>query len=182
MSAVVNNLEKEDEQITAASPQSCLSDSATRSCLRSASLPSTLKLVSAIKGSREKLGNPPRKLSVTWDPDVYDPVPTAASHVPTNKSPRHRGNGKKNGRNKQKEGGKSSHGSSRSKDKKKQARKANAGSSRCYKALVDDFPEGPLESLASMADFEVGSADALCGSSFLKKSVARLHFPVAEAT
>ncbi|GAA0170120.1 hypothetical protein LIER_24456 [Lithospermum erythrorhizon] len=180
ISAGIGNL-KENEQTSPASAQSSLADNSFGPCLRSSSLPSTLKLVPAIKGSREKLGNPPRKLSVTWSPDVYDPVPTAVSHVPTNKSQRHRSDGKKNGRSKQKGGGKSSRGSStRSKDKKHD-RKVG-GSSRCYKALIDDFPQAPPESFASMADFGVGSADAFCGSSFLKKSVSRFHFPVTEAT
>ncbi|KAG9142613.1 hypothetical protein Leryth_011689 [Lithospermum erythrorhizon] len=198
ISAGIGNL-TENEQTSPASAQSSLPDNAFGPCLRSSSLPfgvivvellpfykglmteSTLKLVPAIKGSREKLGNPPRKLSVTWSPDVYDPVPTAVSHVPTNKSQRHRSDGKKNGRSKQKGGGKSSRGSStRSKDKKHD-RKVG-GSSRCYKALIDDFPQAPPKSFASMADFGVGSADAFCGSSFLKKSVSQFHFPVTEAT
>ncbi|GAA0151985.1 hypothetical protein LIER_10579 [Lithospermum erythrorhizon] len=170
----VDNME--NGQTSAALEQSS-PDFVTRSCLRSTSLPSTLKLVPAIKGSREKLGNPPRKASVTWAPDVYDPVPTAVSHVPSNKSQRHRSDNKNNGKKKQK-GGKSSRGSNKSKDKK-QARK---GSSRSCKALVDDFPEAPPESSANMADFEVGNPDACCGSSFLKESVEQLHFPVAEAT
>ncbi|CAI9780134.1 unnamed protein product [Fraxinus pennsylvanica] len=91
--------------------------SVNQSCSRSISLPTSSKLVSAMKGSREKQGIPPEELSVTWAPDVYDPVPTAASHVSSNKNHRHRSDSKRYGKNKQKGGGKSSRGS-KGKDKK----------------------------------------------------------------
>ncbi|PQM38719.1 uncharacterized protein Pyn_07868 [Prunus yedoensis var. nudiflora] len=39
---------------------------------RSVSLPAPSKLLSAMKGSREKEGLSPGKLTVTWAPDVYD--------------------------------------------------------------------------------------------------------------
>ncbi|KAL2502882.1 uncharacterized protein Fot_36730 [Forsythia ovata] len=94
-------------------------------CSRSISLPTPLKLVSALKGSREKLGAPSLKLSVTWDPDVYDPAPTAVSHVLSNKSQSHQSDSKKSGKNKQKGGGKSSRGS-RGKGKKQNLKKSAA--------------------------------------------------------
>ncbi|XP_073310708.1 uncharacterized protein [Primulina huaijiensis] len=84
---------------------------------QSISLPKSSKIVSAMKGSREKQGIEPKKVSVTWAPDVYDPVPTAASHVPSNKNQRYRNDGKRYGKNKLKGGGKSSRGS-KGKDKK----------------------------------------------------------------
>ncbi|KZV35053.1 hypothetical protein F511_04358 [Dorcoceras hygrometricum] len=83
----------------------------------SISLPNSSSIVSAMKGSREKQGIEPKKLSVTWAPDVYDPVPTAASHVPSNKNQRHRNDGKRYGKTKLKGGSKSSRGS-KGKDKK----------------------------------------------------------------
>jgi len=71
-----------------------------------------LKLVSAIKGRREKQGSLPRKLTVTWAPDVYDPIPTSVSHLPNpNKGQSHKSGNNKNGNNKQKNNGKSSRGS-----------------------------------------------------------------------
>uniref|UniRef100_A0A5B6Z411 Uncharacterized protein n=3 Tax=Davidia involucrata TaxID=16924 RepID=A0A5B6Z411_DAVIN len=139
------------------------------------SLPTPLKLVSAMKGSREKQGTPPKKLTVTWAPDVYDPPPSDFLHVATNKKQRHRSDSKKNsdskkyGKNKQKGGGKPTRG----KDKK-QVRKSG-GSSKCFKSFDDD--DDPY----SEVDFDVGSPDSYCGSSFLKKSVTKMHFPVAEA-
>ncbi|KAL0426343.1 UNVERIFIED_CONTAM: hypothetical protein Slati_2809100 [Sesamum latifolium] len=140
---------------------------------------SPLKLVSAMKGSREKQGTAPKKLSVTWAPDVYDPTPTAASHVPSSKNQHYRNDGKKNGKNKQKRGGKSSRGS-RGKDKK-QARK-NGGDSAKLKPLHDNDVIDSTEPLGGVVDFHGASPDSFCGSSFLKKSVATLHFPVTEAT
>ncbi|KAK7279445.1 hypothetical protein RJT34_24498 [Clitoria ternatea] len=54
-----------------------------RSCSVSLSTPS--KLVSAMKGSREKQGGSQVKFSVKWAPDVYDPAPTLLSHTVKNK-------------------------------------------------------------------------------------------------
>lgn len=166
-----------------------------------------LKLVSAMKGSRAQLGAPPRNLTVTWAPDVYDPIPTAVSHVPNKKPQRYKNDNKRNGKNKQKGGGKAS----RSKGKeKKQSRKSGGSSSKPFK-FVDDNNIGPWsgasqgsaldfgvspdpfydsqlgESLsggphASTLDFGVSSHDPFCGRSFMKNSVTSMHFPVTEAT
>ncbi|XP_055812386.1 uncharacterized protein LOC129882212 [Solanum dulcamara] len=161
---------------------------------RSISSPTTLKLVSAIKGSREKQGKPPKKLSVTWAPDVYDPIPTAVSHVP-NKVQRHRSDHRKNGKNKQKSNGKSSRGS-KGKDKK-QGRKHGGSTKRSYHPLEDNHImtcssfhslEDNITAHSSglqtgAMDYDIGSTpDPFCGSSFLKKSVTKLHFPVAKAS
>ncbi|KAK4349092.1 hypothetical protein RND71_031847 [Anisodus tanguticus] len=153
------------------------------------------KLVSAIKGSREKQGKPPKKLAVTWAPDVYDPIPTAVSHVPS-KVQRHRSDNRKNGKYKQKSNSKSS-GGSKGKDKK-QGRKHGGSTKRSYHPLDDNHvmscssfhsPEDNTTAHSSglqagAVDYDdIGSAlDPFCGSSFLKKSVTKLHFPVAEAS
>ncbi|KAL8125900.1 hypothetical protein AgCh_013268 [Apium graveolens] len=151
---------------------------------RSLSLPTLLKPLPALKGSREKYGVQLKKLNVTWAPDVYDPIPTSVSHVVTNKSPRHRNDskkGKKNSKHKQKAGGKSSLGS-KGKDKK-QARKQSNSSNRCFKPLDDNVRlADQVERHPGMVDFENSSPDSYCGSSFLKNNVAKLHFSVAEAT
>lgn len=163
---------------------------------RSISLPTALKLVSAIKGSREKQGKPPQKLSVTWAPDVYDPIPTAVSHVP-NKVQHHRSDHRKNGKNKQKSNGKSSRGS-KGKDKK-QGRKHGGSSKRSYHPLEDHHAmtcssfhslednisahSSGLQAVTVEYDIGMGSTpDPFCGSSFLKKSLTKLHFPVAKAS
>ncbi|XP_015087871.1 uncharacterized protein LOC107031144 [Solanum pennellii] len=161
---------------------------------RSISSPTALKLVSAIKGSREKQGKPPKKLSVTWAPDVYDPIPTAASHVPI-KGQRHRSDHRKNGKNKQKSNGKSSRGS-KGKDKK-QGRKHGGSTRRSYypledkdimtcnsfHCLEDEITAHSSGLQAGAMDYDIGSPpDSFCGSSFRKKSVTELHFPVAKAS
>lgn len=160
--------------------------SANQLLSHSKSLPTPLKLKSAIKGSREKLGTPPpEKLSVKWAPDVYDPIPTSVSHVPKNK-PRHRSDGKKKGKNKQKNSAKYSRGS-KGKDKK-QVRKhgSSSNSNRDFPHFDESSSNiilvSPSEFQTSIADFDIGSPVAFCGSSFLKKSVPKLHFAVAEAT
>ncbi|XP_062118149.1 uncharacterized protein LOC133831759 isoform X2 [Humulus lupulus] len=114
---------------------------------RSKSLPTPLKPVSAMKGSREKRGASVMKLSVSWAPDVYDPIPTSLSHTFTgSKKQQHKSkNNKKNWKNGKKgQKGNSSRGSS-GKDKKQRDSKSN------------------------------------CGTSFLKNSHTKMHYPVAEA-
>ncbi|KAK4419104.1 hypothetical protein Salat_2323200 [Sesamum alatum] len=147
---------------------------------RSMSLPTPLKLVSAMKGSCEKQGKPPQRLSVTWAPDVYDPIPTSVSHFPSNKNQRHRSDGKKSGKYKQKGGGKGTRGN-KGKDKK-QARRISGVSSKIKPFHNDHGVVDFSESQVSAVDFTVGSSDPFCGSSFLKESGTESHFPVAEAT
>ncbi|KAL8480509.1 hypothetical protein ACS0TY_027156 [Phlomoides rotata] len=164
--------EKHEETITAEVSEINGSTKPLNKCYsRSISLPAPSKVVPAIKGSREKQGIPPKKLSVTWAPDVYDPIPTSVSHVPSNKN---RSNGKKSGKYKHKGSGKSSRGS-KGKDKK-QVRK-NGGGSTKLKPFHEDCGVGFGDAKVGNADF-----DPFCGSSFLKNSVTNLHFPVAEAT
>ncbi|KAK6126069.1 hypothetical protein DH2020_040183 [Rehmannia glutinosa] len=163
----------EVDESTAKSVNQCYSQSISQ--------PTPLKPVSAMKGSREKQGTTPKQLSVTWAPDVYDPTPTAESHVPSSKNQRYRSDGKKHGKNKHKSGGKSSRGS-KGKDKK-QARK-NGGGTTKFKPLQNDSAVlvGISEPQEGSVDFNVVSPNAFCGSSFLKESVTNLHFPVTEAT
>ncbi|CAI9762039.1 unnamed protein product [Fraxinus pennsylvanica] len=141
-----------------------------------------MELVSAMKGSREKQGILPKKLSVTWAPEVYDPVPSAVSHVVSSKNHRHRSDSRKYGKTKQKGGGKSSRGS-KGKDKKQARKNVGSASSRSFKSLDDhNIVHGFDEPLAGIENFDVGSPVAFCGSSFLKSSVTNLHYPVTEAT
>lgn len=154
------------------------------SAFRSTSIPTHLKPVSALKGSREKRGvAPPMKLTVKWAPDVYDPIPTSVSHLVTNnRSSKH---SRKNSRNKQKNGSKSSRGS-KGKDKKQVRKRGGSSSSMGFKLHdhedeVVDFHEHVPK--PGGIDFHVGNPDQLCGSSFLKRYGASLHLSsVAEAT
>lgn len=171
------NGEKEKEEVSAEVSEVNGSIKSSDKCYsRSMSLPVHLKPASAMKGSREKQGIPPKNLSVTWAPDVYDPVPTSVSHVPSNKNQNYRS--KKSGKYKQKSASKSSRGSkSKDKDKiKKQVRRSGGGTR--LKPFYDDNGT----SFGEPQDFDVGTPDPFCGSSYLTKSVTNLHFSVAEAT
>lgn len=137
------------------------------------------KLKSAMKGSREKQGIPPKKLSVTWAPDVYDPIPTSVSHVPSSRN-QYRNNGRKYGKNKQKGGGGKNSRGGKGKDKK-QARK-NGGTTTKFKPVHDDSMASFSKPESGIIDFNVVSTDPFCGSSFLKETIQNMHFPVAEAT
>lgn len=83
------SLPSSEELLENTQPMTECSLESGRSFARSTSLPSSLKLVSALKGGRQKEGAPPRaKLTVKWAPDVYDPPATSLSHTLTNNYPR----------------------------------------------------------------------------------------------
>ena len=87
--------------------------------------------MSALKGSREKQGLSPKKLTVTWAPDVYDPPPTSVLHtVRSKKQQKSKKNNdkKKNGKKGQK--GNNSRGSGKD---NKQFSRGCGSSDRCYK-------------------------------------------------
>lgn len=133
-----------------------------------------LPLVSAMKGSREKQGVSPRKLTVSWAPDVYDPIPNSLSHSVKSKQKKSSRKDRDKDNNHNKKNGKKGQKGSSSKGlggkDKKQFRKSGGRSDKCYKTM--DAPED--------TDFGVGSPD-YCGSSFLKNSAAKFHYSVAEA-
>lgn len=140
--------------------------------------------MSALKGSREKLGLSPKNLTVTWAPDVYDPPPTSVLHTVGSKrqqKSKKKNEKKKNGK-KGRKGNNSARGSSGSGSGKdnKQFRRGSGSSDKCYKLLeVDDRI---ANASGDLDDFNVGSPDpSYCGSSFLKKSPTRMHYSVAEA-
>lgn len=154
----------------------------------------SLPLISAMKGSRVKEGAVPRKLVVTWAPDVYDPIPNSLSHAvavgtkqKSSRKYKDKGNNnyKKNGKKGQK--GNSSRGAGKD---KKQFRRHGGRYAKSYKSLdasdEDDTdvanPEYRGGFLKKSADdgIDVGSPD-YCGSSFLKRSASKFHYPVAEA-
>ncbi|XP_050379921.1 uncharacterized protein LOC126797321 [Argentina anserina] len=142
---------------------------------RSVSLPSPLKLLSAMKGSREKEGLSTEKLTVKWAPDVYDPPVTLMSHT-VNRNKQQKTRNKKNWKRDGKKGQRSNN--SRGKDKK-QYRKGGA-SERSHRSL--DSHEMITETNDEYGDL-VGNREphSYCGSSFLKDSLTNMHYPVAEA-
>ncbi|CAH9086914.1 unnamed protein product [Cuscuta europaea] len=149
----------------------------------SKSVPSATKLLSAMKGSREKQGIVPHnKLHVSWAPDVYDPpVSIPISHVSINRHQRHRSDGKKNGKkNKQQSSGKSSR-ANKGKDKKKHGRKYGGSCERGFYELEDHNIVISSRELPTIG-LDIDSSDRLCGSSYLYSSVSKLHFPLAEAS
>ncbi|KAE8706014.1 Histone H2A 12 [Hibiscus syriacus] len=95
---------EDDEIVTAL--QRMFSEDSVQSYSRTILLPAPLKLVSALKGSREKQGSTPKKLTVKWAPDVYDPPPTSVLHTVGNrkqqKSKKKKNDKKKNGKKGQK--------------------------------------------------------------------------------
>lgn len=143
---------------------------------RSVSLPAPSKLLSAMKGSREKEGLSPGKLTVTWAPDVYDPPTTSMSHTVTGKKQQK----SKNKKNWKRDGKKGQKGSSSRGKEKKQYRKGGA-SERSHRYL--DSRETLVGTNNDFGDLVVGSPDqhSYCGSSFLKNSLTSMHYPVAEA-
>lgn len=139
---------------------------------------SPLNLVSAIKGGREKNGVSPRKLTVSWASDVYDPIPTISSHTVnrgSKKNQKQKSN-KKNWKNEKKSHKGSSSRASAGKDKKRSRRVS--GTSR---------PMYDLEPLTKLSDefdsFTLCGSDSppWFGTSLLRKSLAEMCYPVAEA-
>ncbi|XP_048127658.1 uncharacterized protein LOC115739898 [Rhodamnia argentea] len=110
--------------------------------------PAPLELISALKGSREKQGGAPRKLTLTWAPDVYDPPPTQLLDIVTRgtkqkKVPKKEKVGRKEGQKGKEttrgaDGGRdSSRGGGSTKDKKKKQNHRTGKSGRSY-SFVDD--------------------------------------------
>ncbi|KAL3029261.1 hypothetical protein AAZX31_03G153800 [Glycine max] len=167
-----------DKEVDTSVTEPLYEHSAHQTYSRSVSLPAPLKLIPAIKGSREKHGGSQVKLNVKWAADVYDPVPTLLSHtVRSNKKQqksRKKKPEKKNGKKGQK--GNSSRGGS---SKDKQFRKLGGTSGLCYKSM--DSCDKVLGVATELDALDVRSQDSYCGTSFLKKSVTELHYSVAEA-
>ncbi|KAL9250195.1 hypothetical protein AKJ16_DCAP14868 [Drosera capensis] len=150
---------------------------------RSVSLPTPQKLVSAMKGSRGKEGQPPKKLSVSWAPDVYDLPPTSVSHLPKKKTQQQFKNNKKHGKGKQK-GKNMRNGGGSPKDKKHNRKVSGTSDGYSVSFAVADLalPRNSKSSL-SPVDFDngEGSSDSSCASSFLRKSCGTLRVAYAEA-
>ncbi|XP_023005888.1 uncharacterized protein LOC111498759 [Cucurbita maxima] len=162
-------------------PQTAIGDASSNESMhqafaRSISLPSSVKLVSAMKGSRAQHRGQSPKLSVKWAPDVYDPPQTSLSHCVKNNKKQQKSKNRKNGKKGQK--GSSSNSSSRGRDKR-QARKAVSSSDRYQRSF--DSHVSFVSTLNDFDGFDDGSSDSHCGSIFLKTSVTKLHHYVAEA-
>ncbi|KDP35593.1 hypothetical protein JCGZ_09031 [Jatropha curcas] len=181
-------LEPYGPELVSKRPENCAADednepeTALELLFSEQSVQISLPLVSAMKGSREKLGASPRKLTVSWAPDVYDPIPNSLSHTVKGKQKKSRRDKDKDNNNNYKKNGKkgqkgNSRGGAGGKDKK-QLRKAGGRSNKGYKTL--NTCDGMVDSSDELGEFDVGSPD-YCGSSFLKNSPTKFHYSVAEA-
>ncbi|KAH9607859.1 hypothetical protein KSS87_017557 [Heliosperma pusillum] len=135
---------------------------------RSLSMPPVRKLVSAMKGGREKEGVQQKKLSVSWAPDVYDPPPTSVSHFPKKNQQSHRKSHKKHEKRKQK--GKNTRSGGSGLKEKKHHRKAGGKSDRCLDSCANPEQVQNYHSSLELIDFNdpgVGRPDPDCGSKFL---------------
>ncbi|XP_074290041.1 uncharacterized protein LOC141616794 [Silene latifolia] len=146
---------------------------------QSLSMPTDRKLVSAMKGSREKEGVPKKKLSVTWAPDVYDPPPTSVSHYRKKKDHKqYSKSSKKHGKGKHK--GKSVQGGGSASKERKHSRKSKTGgrSDRSLNSFADTDRLQNYKSPLEFLDFNdpgIGSPDPNCGSNFLGQASGTMH-------
>jgi len=150
---------------------------------RSVSLPAPVKLISAMKGSRQKNGVPfpTEDRHIKWAEDVYDPPVTSVSHS-VNNSYKRQPNSRKKDKSKQKQKQKG-----RSKKKTKNANQNPAvnqtpGLEELGTSIVREAPADPGKHESQVLDYGISSQDAKCGSSFLLETVAKMHFSTAEAS
>ncbi|XP_077213180.1 uncharacterized protein LOC143848185 [Tasmannia lanceolata] len=170
-------------------------ESESRACARSMSLPTSLKLVSAMKGGREQQGTYWKmKLNVKWADDVYDPPSTSLSH--TVKSHHHQRPKNKRRDHKHKHSkGKSTRGNNNEK-KHHMNRKSSVPADSLRLRLqahdemlpLDGFGESSLQAISKRGSSFLGdesgmevvsTQDSKCGSSFLRASLAKVHLSVA---
>nr|CAB3459977.1 unnamed protein product [Digitaria exilis] len=151
---------------------------------RSVSLPPTLKLISAMKGGREKngLASPTENRHIKWAPDVYDPPVTSVCHT-VGSSYKRRSKPRKKEKNKQ---------------KKQKGKSKKNHQNAVQSASVTQIPDSGLKGVsttgdqssadnsgkheAMIMDYSMSNQEAKCGSSFLRESVAKMHFSTAEAS
>ncbi|XP_039068271.1 uncharacterized protein LOC120214453 [Hibiscus syriacus] len=153
-------------------------DSVQSPCSRSISLPTPLKLVSALKGSRGKQGLPTKELRVTWASDVYDPLPTSVLHTVRAKKQKSKKiyDKKKHGKKSKKSNNSSRGGNGGCKSNKhfRRGSSASASSDRWY-----DYKPLEVDTSGNLNVFKAGSTDPYCGTSFLKTSPTTMHYSVA---
>lgn len=146
---------------------------------RSLSFPPMLRLISAMKGGREKSGeaSPTENRRVKWAPDVYDPPVTSVSH--SVKSHQQRPRSRKD-KNKKKQ-----------KQKQKGRSRGNLNGKKSGHDAIHNPPAlqapgsspGELGELETeILDYGMSGQEAKCGSSFLHESAAQMRFSAAEAS
>nr|XP_029120240.1 uncharacterized protein LOC105044460 isoform X1 [Elaeis guineensis] len=162
----------------------CCSTFESPAYARSMSLPSSLKLVSAIKGGRAQNGiSPTTKPHVKWAPEVYDPPATSMSHT-VKKSHQQRPKAKKkNHKNKHKV--KSSRGGGTERKHANRCSTSNASEPldrRLPAAGERLLSDGCGNTNAEVLEYAVSTCESKCRSSFLREAIAKVHLSTAEAS
>ena len=150
---------------------------------RYVSLPPTIKLISAMKGSRQKYGmaSQTENRHVKWAPDVYDPPVTSVCHS-VNYSYQRRYKSRRKDKNKQKpkhkgRSKKNQHNASQNSAVLQAPVLKDVGTSSSGSS-PDDLGKHETEILGN----GISGQESKCGSSFLRETVAKLHFSTAEAS
>ncbi|WVZ95884.1 hypothetical protein U9M48_041592 [Paspalum notatum var. saurae] len=151
---------------------------------RSISLPATSKLISAMKGGREKNGMalPTENRHVKWAPDVYDPPVTSVCHSVNSSSYKRRAKARKKEKNKQKKKHKGKSKKTNQNCIQNSSLAPDLGSKAVSTTGGRSSADDPNRDEAVLMDYNMGNQEAKCGSSFLRESVAKMHFSVAEAS
>ncbi|KAJ6806878.1 uncharacterized protein M6B38_106035 [Iris pallida] len=156
--------------------------SETSAYARSISLPTSLKLVSALKGGRAQSGTSPKAdMHVKWAPEVYDPPCTSMSHTVNNHRQRPKAKKKDNRKikNKNKNNGKPTRGSGGGERK---------NTNHKYTIKIPDPSDTGLHSsvpkvlLNGYDKSAVVGQEAKCASSFPRAVLPSMHFPLGEAS
>ncbi|XP_020173236.1 uncharacterized protein [Aegilops tauschii subsp. strangulata] len=150
---------------------------------RSASLPPTVKLIPAIKGSRQKNGIPlpAEDRHIKWAADVYDPPVSSVSHS-VNNSYQRRPKPRKKDKTKQKEKRKARNKKKTSNAAQNQAVLQTPELEDLGTSIGREAPADPGKLETEMLDYGISSQEAKCGSSFLLETAAKMHFSTAEAS
>ena len=150
---------------------------------RSVSLPPTVKLISAIKGSRQKNGIPlpAEDRHIKWAADVYDPPVSSVSHS-VNNSYQRRPKPRKKDKTKQKEKRKARNKKKTNNAAQNQAVLQTPELEDLGTSIGREAPADPGKLETEMLDYGISSQEAKCGSSFLLETVAKMHFSTAEAS
>ncbi|KAL5203220.1 hypothetical protein ABZP36_014172 [Zizania latifolia] len=141
-----------------------------------------------MKGSRQKNGmaSPTESRHIKWAPDVYDPPITSVCHSVNNNYQR-RSKSRKKDKNKQKQKQKQKGRSKKSHQNAIQSSvvlppvepdRLKDDEASCSSSTPNDANRHETEIL----DYGISSQESKCGSSFLRETVARMHFSTAEAS
>ncbi|KAM3399845.1 hypothetical protein ACQJBY_004985 [Aegilops geniculata] len=150
---------------------------------RSVSLPPTVKLIPAIKGSRQKNGIPlpAEDRHIKWAADVYDPPVSSVSHS-VNNSYQRRPKPRKKDKTKQKEKRKARNKKKTNNAAQNQAVLQTPELEDLGTSIGREAPADPGKLETEMLDYGISSQEAKCGSSFLLETAAKMHFSTAEAS